>query len=342
MPNHENLLKVYPYQSLMFNPTAVAARPTLTDEQGIFEHDQCVEILHRTIEHLKGKGKTVFVIGHSYGAAICREYLQDKPLLADRVVLMGYELDEDMRSFQNTERGQFIRWEDGEKPFVKSFFEGIPNDFPNKDRYDDIIDNLNAILKPHAEKRFTQLLKDKDLSKVILIHARFDEANGRISESDLEFLNKKNVPTIETFGDHHSMMTNACMGNLYAHLAEGAILKKSFAASLSYAIEKNGIENALSQVEKFNDESQYFPINENEMNVLGYYLIKKEKLAAAIEVFKLNVAAFPNSWNAYDSLGEAYMNNGDKELAIKNYEKSLELNPENSYGLEALEQLKND
>lgn len=43
--------------------------------------------------------------------------------------------------------------------------------------------------------------------------------------------------------------------------------------------------------------------------------------------------------NVYDSLGEAYMANGEKELAIQNYKKSLELNPKNTRGAEMLKKL---
>jgi len=60
----------------------------------------------------------------------------------------------------------------------------------------------------------------------------------------------------------------------------------------------------------------------------------------AIEVFKINVKEFPESWNVYDSLGEAYVVNGDKESAIENYQKSVELNPNNQSGINALKRLK--
>ena len=76
------------------------------------------------------------------------------------------------------------------------------------------------------------------------------------------------------------------------------------------------------------------------MNGVGYQLLGMKKVKKAIEVFKLNVEAFPQSANVYDSLGEAYMMNGDKELAIKNYEKSIELNPQNTGGIETLKKLK--
>ncbi|MCI0662389.1 MAG: hypothetical protein L0220_15065 [Acidobacteria bacterium] len=61
------------------------------------------------------------------------------------------------------------------------------------------------------------------------------------------------------------------------------------------------------------------------MNRLGYSLLTANRLKEAIEILQLNVSAFPESFIVYDSLGEAYMNAGQKELAIQNYEKSLRL-----------------
>ena len=73
--------------------------------------------------------------------------------------------------------------------------------------------------------------------------------------------------------------------------------------------------------------------------MLGYFLLGKEKIDDAIKTFQLNVEQFPESSNVYDSLGEAYMNNGDKKLAIKNYKKSLKLNPDNNNATEMLKKL---
>jgi CubicO group peptidase (beta-lactamase class C family) len=80
-------------------------------------------------------------------------------------------------------------------------------------------------------------------------------------------------------------------------------------------------------------------LSEVQMNRLGYALLSRKLVDEAIEVFKLNVEAFPASSNVYDSLGEAYMIKGDKELAIKNYQKSVELNPQNTNALEMLKKL---
>lgn len=59
----------------------------------------------------------------------------------------------------------------------------------------------------------------------------------------------------------------------------------------------------------------------------------------AIHIFQLNVEAFPQSGNVYDSLAEAYIDNGDKQLAIANYQKSLQLDPANKNALEMLKKL---
>jgi CubicO group peptidase (beta-lactamase class C family) len=80
-------------------------------------------------------------------------------------------------------------------------------------------------------------------------------------------------------------------------------------------------------------------MREYAMNNIGYVFMRKKQYQNAIKIFQLNVAAYPESFNVYDSLGEAYMENRDKELAIKNYERSLELNPDNKNGAEKLKQL---
>ena len=79
---------------------------------------------------------------------------------------------------------------------------------------------------------------------------------------------------------------------------------------------------------------------ENRLNGMGYALLGEEKDGPAVKVFALNVRLFPESANTYDSLGEGYMLSGDREMAIKNYEKALELNPDSENARETLDHLK--
>lgn len=78
------------------------------------------------------------------------------------------------------------------------------------------------------------------------------------------------------------------------------------------------------------------------MNHAGYKQLNAGNVNEAIEIFKLNTLNFPKSWNAFDSLGEAYMKKGGKHLAIENYEKSVLLNPGNEDGKAILKKLTNE
>jgi D-alanyl-D-alanine carboxypeptidase len=77
----------------------------------------------------------------------------------------------------------------------------------------------------------------------------------------------------------------------------------------------------------------------DQLNRVGYVLLRQAKVTDAIGVFRLNVEMFPSDWNAYDSLAEGYMVHGDKALAITNYEHSLKLNPANANGTQMLAKL---
>jgi CubicO group peptidase (beta-lactamase class C family) len=112
------------------------------------------------------------------------------------------------------------------------------------------------------------------------------------------------------------------------------------AVSLLYAT--RGMDTALNAYARLKQGGipGYAKPNEATLNSLGYMLMGGKKLDDAIKVFERNVQEYPQGWNCYDSLAEAYMNAGKKDLAIKNYEKSLALNPENKNGAETLKKLK--
>jgi CubicO group peptidase (beta-lactamase class C family) len=80
-------------------------------------------------------------------------------------------------------------------------------------------------------------------------------------------------------------------------------------------------------------------LSENEMNRIGYQLLRLKRVKDAIAVFTQNTADFPKAFNTWDSLAEAYMIDGDKESAIKYYKKSLELNPDNTNAVQKLKEL---
>jgi hypothetical protein len=117
--------------------------------------------------------------------------------------------------------------------------------------------------------------------------------------------------------------------------------RTSIARTLSATIVSSGVDCAITQYRelKATTVTTKYNFDENELNTLGYELLHAKKFTEAIRIFQLNVEAYPQSGNAYDSLAEAYMDEGDKPQAVANYRKSLELNPKNLNAVGMLKKL---
>ena len=116
--------------------------------------------------------------------------------------------------------------------------------------------------------------------------------------------------------------------------------KQWIADVLLKTIREKGVEAAVAEYRDLKArQPNAYDFSEPQLNQAGYHLLRDGKLKEAIEVFKLNVEAYPKAFNTYDSLAEAYMESGNNELAIQNYKKSLELNPQNTNGAEMLKKL---
>ena len=103
-----------------------------------------------------------------------------------------------------------------------------------------------------------------------------------------------------------------------------------------------GIESALSRYDELRNRffgRGAYDFGENSLNAFGYGVMGAGDVDGALSIFLLNVELFPDSFNVYDSLAEAYMKSGDRELAIRYYRKSLELNPNNVNAAQQLEDL---
>jgi CubicO group peptidase (beta-lactamase class C family) len=115
---------------------------------------------------------------------------------------------------------------------------------------------------------------------------------------------------------------------------------RDIAETLFKTVMEKDVQAAITQYRdlKANQKDAY-DFSEGQLNGLGYQLMQMKRVKDAIEIFKLNVEMFPRSSNPHDSLAEAYMENGDKTLAIQNYKKALELNPKNTNAAEKLKKL---
>ncbi len=78
------------------------------------------------------------------------------------------------------------------------------------------------------------------------------------------------------------------------------------------------------------------PFSEALVNVIGYEHLQAGDTKTAIEILKLNALAYPNSPNVYDSLADAYLAEGQKDLARQNAQKALDLLPSDTRDPEPL------
>jgi CubicO group peptidase (beta-lactamase class C family) len=79
---------------------------------------------------------------------------------------------------------------------------------------------------------------------------------------------------------------------------------------------------------------------EMEVNAVGYALLRMERTEQALAIFELNTRVFPDAFNTWDSLGEAHMTLGHNDEAIRAYQRSLELNPENTNAKTMIERIR--
>jgi len=111
---------------------------------------------------------------------------------------------------------------------------------------------------------------------------------------------------------------------------------------LQEAYQRAGIEAAIESYRAYrSDPAHRFANTESLMNQAGYFLLGEGLVTEAIQIFRLNVEAYPESGNVYDSLAEAYMEAGEKDLAIDSYEKALEIEPDNTNAVRMLDMLRN-
>jgi len=189
--------------------------------------------------------------------------------------------------------------------------------------------NMTKIIR----KKDDLFLMIEEQSKGFLIHF-IDDTHGFITEENNVFTflkNEKEAVTGLQFENGYEIEKTTLPFKDYYLLLE----------TLRETVSKKGALEAVIQYKelKKSNNSDYI-FDEGVLNRLGYELLVENKIDEAIIIFKQNVEEYPEGWNVYDSLAEAYVEKGNKKLAIENYEKSIALNPENYNGVTSLKKLK--
>jgi tetratricopeptide (TPR) repeat protein len=93
-------------------------------------------------------------------------------------------------------------------------------------------------------------------------------------------------------------------------------------------------------IDIFREENNKYFISEDAVNGVGMMFIKARKFAMGLAILEFNTSQFPQSPYVYDGLAEAYFEVGNRQKAIDNYKRSLEINPDNQNALRKIKLLK--
>lgn len=206
--------------------------------------------------------------------------------------------------------------------------------------------------------REMHLLRDAGLSTYATIHAatvapaRFlgvEQEVGTVEvgkRADLLLVDANPLQSLETLRSPAGVMVrgrwierNELVERLEA-LSSGP-LRPQISRVIYEVIESEGLQVGVARYRELrSNEPDEYDFGEQELNVLGYYYLRRGDAETAIAVFALNVEMYPDRFNAHDSLGEAYAEDGQFDSAIASYERSLELNPDNANARQRLERLR--
>jgi putative intracellular protease/amidase len=166
---------------------------------------------------------------------------------------------------------------------------------------------------------------------------------GELKNLAMEFLEEKKVDDAAMIMEQgvkwypHSASSFNILGVAYSRLGKPAPISEERFIGL---IDSGKCDETLLVYERTQKDFPGWALfEESSVNSAGYRLLRKDNYANALKTFSLNIKAFPQSWNAWDGMAEACRKAGNKTEAIKDYRRSLELNPKNDNARNSLAQL---
>ena len=216
--------------------------------------------------------------------------------------------------------------------------DGLIHDFPrwlaNWDRLLASKDHITTVLPGHWNGELSVAGAEARVEYVrTLWHGirEASEAGKNLAEVQAEYQLDDRFPELVESPGFTQQQNYASITELWK-----VITGQPSAARTLYSLLDEGADEAAIQEVLANDGSPGYFFSEAEINAYGYIFLQQEKIEEAIKMFRINVDLYPESWNVYDSLGEALLRAGDTDEATAMYEKSIALNPENTNGREVL------
>ena len=101
-------------------------------------------------------------------------------------------------------------------------------------------------------------------------------------------------------------------------------------------IDEKGVDHFIKEFDRL--KVDYSIDDPADLNILGYYLMNRDRQDEALAIFKFNLKLYPQVANCYDSLAECFMNRNENEEAIKYYKLTYEKIPSDTTATDEFKQ----
>ncbi len=259
--------------------------------------------------------------------------------------------------FQKIQSSPYFDLSKVDVPFIFMSQKDIPIDVMKEDKIDS---TLNTKFEFYDSIKYSNAyyLKFNNMTHSYFssMGVLFQDRDIRQDKSDTEIMDSYKWVNIYTLNFLNAFLNNQKKGKLFLEnqpadngVIGETILKKSKESILKpFAFEdfnllaiKQHYNDLANLYKKIIKERPTFKLDEWKANTLGLTLLFKKRIQEGINVLMLNTILFPESANAYDSLGEGYLITGDKKNATESFKNSLKFDPQNQNAINRLKQLGN-
>ncbi len=209
MPHSGNYIRVFPYQSQIINQTILFSNPILTDRQAQREVEVSAEILYRTIKYLKNRNKKVYVFCISHGSQIGLEMLRNYPNISDGLALTMIRFNVNIEAIDLTSGGKVPYFNSNQEVTSRYLLPKILR----FQRLNSRVENMATMMKV-SRNRYTELLKDKDLSNVVYVFGKYDNKVGCPTQHEIDFLKNKGVSVLELNCGHDDLANSVYLDKI--------------------------------------------------------------------------------------------------------------------------------
>ncbi len=186
--------------------------------QEAIEYDkQGTQLLAEVVETYKKAGKTVYVLGESFGAFVVTDLLASQGNIADGYIITAGRLNMEAEIWQEFAKGK------GNTVVIENeeLVEDTAQEADAGEEWTNEDINMDKLAAGLGHKRYTELLANTDLSNVVYVYGTKDESVGPLTQQEKDFLHKQGAHVVEiTGGTHSEVMSRDVLKNAFSQLSD--------------------------------------------------------------------------------------------------------------------------